>query len=115
MDRVQPIQKPGIVEILAGLSAQRPELFGESLDVIVGKHLNPVLGHIRIGMEDFRRYRFENDSLVSCEIELDPGQRMRRRDRPLVTDLALAGDFAARIREDFELLLIDRDSIPLSS
>ena len=34
---------------------------------------------------------------------------MRRRDRPLVTDLALAGDFAARILEDFELLLIDGD------
>jgi hypothetical protein len=65
-----------VVEIARALG-QRPEFLGKCLDVIVGENLDPFLGYVRIGMEDFGGHRGQDDAFIGRQVELDPRKRAR--------------------------------------
>ena len=70
--------------------AQRPEFLGKGFNIIVGEHLDAFLGGVAIGMKNFGDRGRQYDAFVGGQVELNSGQRPRRRNWPFVTDLALA-------------------------
>ena len=55
------------------------------------------------------RSRCEDHALIGGQIQFDAREGVRRRHGPAIAELALAGEIAARVPEDLEVLFIGGD------
>jgi hypothetical protein len=57
---------------------ERSKFFGERLDVVICQNLDTIVWSVAIWVENLRADRWQDHTLVSSQIKLDPRKGMRR-------------------------------------
>ena len=73
------VQIHHVVEVTRTRSlGESPEFFGERLYVVVGQDVNAILWSVAIGVKNLCLDGRQNDTLVRCQVELDPRKTVGR-------------------------------------